>query len=241
MAEKAALVTGASSGIGLGIAKVLVESDFALTISSRRPVKLAAAAEELRALGGTVAEAPADLSSEEGVVGVVASHRENYGRLDLLVNNAGMGIGGPVETLQAKHIDLQLALNLKAVFFAYREAVPMLRLAAAETGRALVVNVSSMTGKRGHPDISVYSATKHGIVGFTQAMEVELSGAGITSCALCPGYVDTELADYKKGELPAEEMITVDDVASSVRFLVGLSPTCAVPEIIFAKPGELSY
>jgi NAD(P)-dependent dehydrogenase (short-subunit alcohol dehydrogenase family) len=241
MAEKAALVTGASSGIGLGIAKVLVESGYALTISSRRPEKLAAAAGELRALGGTVAEAPADLSSEQGVVDTVARHREEYGRLDVLINNAGMGIGGPVETLQAKHIDLQLALNLKAIFFAYREAVPMLREAATETGRALVVNVSSMTGKRGHPDISVYSATKHGIVGFTQAMEVELSGDGITSCALCPGYVDTELADYKKDELPAGEMITVDDVASSVRFLVGLSPTCAVPEIIFAKPGELSY
>jgi len=241
MADKAALVTGASSGIGLGIARVLTESGYALTISSRRPEKLAAAAAELRGLGGTVHEAPADLSTEEGVIGVVASHREEYGRLDLLVNNAGMGIGGPVETLQAKHIDLQLALNLKATFFFYREAVPMLREAAAESGRALVINVSSMTGKRGHPDISVYSATKHGIVGFTQAMEVELSGDGITSCALCPGYVDTELADYKKGELPAEEMITVEDVASSVRFLVGLSPTCAVPEIIFAKPGELSY
>jgi len=241
MAEKAALVTGASSGIGLGIAKVLVEAGYALTVSSRRPEKLAAAAEELRALGGTVAEAPADLSSEQGVVDTVARHREEYGRLDVLINNAGMGIGGPVETLQAKHIDLQLALNLKAVFFAYREAVPMLREAGTETGRALVVNVSSMTGKRGHPDISVYSATKHGIVGFTQAMEVELSGDKITSCALCPGYVDTELADYKKDELPAEEMITVDDVASSVRFLIGLSPTCAVPEIIFAKPGELSY
>jgi len=241
MAQKAALVTGASSGIGLGIAKVLVDCGYALTISSRRPEKLAAAAAELRELGGTVTEAPADLSSEQAVVETVARHREEYGRLDVLVNNAGMGIGAPVEKLAAKHIDLQLALNLKAVFFFYREALPLLRAAGAEHGRALVVNVSSITGKRGHRDISVYSATKHGIVGFSQAMDAELAGDGIKSCALCPGYVDTELADYKKGEIPAEEMITVEDVASSVRFLVGLSATCTVPEVIFAKPGELGY
>ncbi|MDX6623948.1 MAG: hypothetical protein QOE75_1880 [Solirubrobacterales bacterium] len=240
MAAKAALVTGGSSGIGLAIARVLVEDGYAVTISSRRPEKLAAAAAELRELGGTVVEAPADLSTEQGVVGVVARHREELGRLDVLVNNAGMGIGSPVERLQAKHIDLQLALNLKAVFFFYREALPLLREAGAEHGNALVVNVSSITGKRGHRDISVYSATKHGIVGFTQAMESELHGDGIKSCALCPAYVDTDLADYKKGELPAEQMIRVEDVAGAVRFLAGLSPTCAVPEIIFTKPGELA-
>lgn len=240
MADEAALVTGGSSGIGLAIAKVLVEAGYAVTISSRRPEKLAAAAEELRALGGTVVEAPADLSTEQGVIDVVARHREELGRLDVLVNNAGMGVGGDVGELQTKHIDLQLALNIKAVILFYREALPLLRAAGAEHGNALVVNVSSITGKRGHRQISVYSATKHAVVGFTQSMDAELAGDGIKSCVLCPAYVDTELADYKKGELPAEEMITVDDVAGAVRFLVGLSRTCAVPEIMFTKPGELA-
>ena len=240
MAEKAALVTGGSSGIGLAIAKVLVEAGYAVTIASRRPEKLATAAEELRGLGGTVVEAPADLSTEQGVVDVVARHRAELGRLDLLVNNAGMGVAGDVGDLQTKHIDLQLALNIKAVILFYREALPLLRAAGAEHGNALVVNVSSITGKRGHRHISVYSATKHAVVGFTQSMDAELAGDGIKSCALCPAYVDTELADYKKGELPAEEMITVDDVAGAVRFLIGLSKTCAVPEIMFTKPGGLA-
>jgi NAD(P)-dependent dehydrogenase (short-subunit alcohol dehydrogenase family) len=240
MPQRTALVTGGSSGIGLAIARVLVEAGYAVTVSSRRAEKLAAAAAELRAAGGTVVEAPADLSTEQGVVDVVARHRAELGRLDLLVNNAGLGIGAPVEQLQTKHIDLQLALNLKAIFLFYREAVPLLREAGAEHGNALVVNVSSIAGKRGHPDISVYSATKHGVVGFTQAMEAELAGDGIKSCALCPAYVDTDLADYKKDELPAEEMITVDDVAGAVRFLIGLSRTCAVPEVMFTKPGELA-
>jgi len=240
MAEKAALVTGGSSGIGLAIAKVLVEAGYAVTIASRRPEKLATAAAELRALGGTVVEAPADLSTEQGVVDVVARHRAELGRLDLLVNNAGMGVAGDVGDLQTKHIDLQLALNIKAVILFYREALPLLRAAGAEHGNALVVNVSSITGKRGHRHISVYSATKHAVVGFTQSMDAELAGDGIKSCAPCPAYVDTELADYKKGELPAEEMITVDDVAGAVRFLVGLSRTCAIPEIMFTKPGELA-
>jgi len=240
MGEKAALVTGGSSGIGLAIARVLGEAGYELTIGGRRPDKLAAAADGLRAEGMTVAEHAADLSTEQGVVDTVAAHREAHGRLDVLVNNAGLGIGAPVAEIQARHLDLQVDLNLKAIVYAYREAVPMLRAAGAEHGNALVVNVSSITGKRGHEFISVYSATKHAVVGFTQAMDRELHGDGIKSCALCPAYVDTELSDYKKDELPAEEMITVEDVAGSVRFLVGLSKTCAVPEIVFSKPGELA-
>jgi NAD(P)-dependent dehydrogenase (short-subunit alcohol dehydrogenase family) len=236
-----ALVTGGSSGIGYAIAEVLLDEGYALTVSSRRPDKLAQACESLRARGGTVAEIAADLGTEEGVAAVVDRHRSTYGRLDVLVNNAGVGIGGRIEEMQTKHIDLQFAVNLRAIMLFYREALPLLRETAAGDGSPLVVNMSSITGKRGHEWLSVYSAIKHGVVGFTQAMDSELTDDGIRSCVLCPAYVDTDLSDYKKGEIPAEEMITTEDVASALRFLVRLSENCAIPEIMFTRPGELSY
>jgi len=86
---------------------------------------------------------------------------------------------------------------------------------------------------------SVYSATKHGVVGFTEAMNSELSGEGIKSTALCPAFVDTPMTDFVKGHVPAEQMIQPEDVAESVRYLLKLSPMCMVPEIMFLRPGEV--
>jgi NAD(P)-dependent dehydrogenase (short-subunit alcohol dehydrogenase family) len=168
------------------------------------------------------------------VAAVVGAHREAYGRLDVLVNNAGLGIGGPIEELQTKHLDLQLAVNLRSMILFYRDTLPMLRA----DGGGLVINTSSITGKRGTGWLAVYSATKHGMVGFTQAMNEELRDAGVKSCALCPGYVDTELAEYVHDRIPPEEMIRVEDVAESVRYLLKLSPHCVIPEFVFERPGE---
>jgi len=237
MATRTALVTGGSSGIGLGIARVLAEEGFALTLSARRPEKLEAAAEEIRASGAQVLTAPGNVANEEDIVGVVDRHRQAYGRLDVLVNNAGLGVGGPIDDLSTKHLDLQLDINLRSMILFYREAMPMLRAAGAEGG-ALVVNTSSITGKVGTGGLGVYSATKHGMVGFTEAMNQELRDANIKSCVLCPAYVDTPLSDYVKDTVPAEAMIRVEDIAESVRFLLRLSPHCIVPELIFRRPAD---
>jgi short-subunit dehydrogenase len=100
-----------------------------------------------------------------------------------------------------------------------------------------VVNMSSIAGKQGEPWLSVYSATKAGVVGFTQAMNRELKGQGIKSTALCPAFVDTAMTDFIKDRLPPEEMIQVADVVESVRFLLRLTPGCVVPEIVFTGRG----
>ena len=124
MAERAALITGASSGIGLAIARALGEEGYALTVSARRPEKLEAAAEGLRADGIEVQSVAANMTEEEDVVGVFAKHREAYGRLDVLVNNAGVGIGAPMEEIQTKHLDMQLGVNLRALIVGTREGLP---------------------------------------------------------------------------------------------------------------------
>jgi NAD(P)-dependent dehydrogenase (short-subunit alcohol dehydrogenase family) len=235
---RAAIVTGASSGIGLAIARVLAQEGHAITMSGRRADKLQAAVEELTAAGMDVHGVPANVGEEAGIQQIVAEHRERYGRLDVLVNNAGVGIGQAAGELTTKYVDMQIAVNLRAMILFYRECAALLRAAAAEHRNALVVNMSSMSGKRGEGWLSVYSATKHGIVGFTQAMNRELAADGIKSCALCPAFVDTAMSDWIKGQIEPEQMIRVEDVAEAVRFLLRTSPTCVIPEIQLVRPGD---
>jgi NAD(P)-dependent dehydrogenase (short-subunit alcohol dehydrogenase family) len=238
VAERAAIVTGASSGIGLAIARLLGTEGHAVTLAARRPEKLEAAAAALAADGLDVHAVAGNLGLEEDVQRVVADHRSRYGRLDVLVNNAGVGIGEPVGELTTKKVDLQLATNLRSVILFYRECRQLLGAAAAEHRGALVVNVASIAGKSGQPWLSVYGATKAAIINFTHAMDKELAGEGIKSTALCPAFVDTPMTDFVKASVPAEEMITTDDIAEAVRFLLRLSPNCIVPEITFTRPNE---
>jgi short-subunit dehydrogenase len=168
----------------------------------------------------------------------VARHRERFGRLDVLVNNAGVGIGAAATDHRTKHVDLQVDVNLRAIILFYRECTDLLREAGAEHRGALVVNMASMAGKSPQPWLSVYSATKAAVVAYTQAMNKELNGDGIKSIALCPGFVDTDMSEFVKGTIPAEEMLTTNDIAEALRFLLRLSRHCVVPEIVFQRPGE---
>jgi NAD(P)-dependent dehydrogenase (short-subunit alcohol dehydrogenase family) len=238
MPDRAAIVTGASSGIGLAIAFALAEEGHALTISARRPDKLESALQALRKAGHDVEPVACNVADEEDVKRVVQAHRDRHGRLDVLVNSAGVGVGAPVGEIVSKRIDLQLDVNLRAPVLFYRECADLLRAAGAEHGNALVVNLASISGKSGQGWLSVYSATKAGLIGFTQAMNNELNGDGVKSVALAPGFVDTPMSDFIKGQIKPEEMIRTSDIAEAVRFLLKLSPHCVVPEIVFQRPGE---
>lgn len=238
MPDRAALVTGASSGIGLALAHALGEEGHALTVAARRPEKLAGAAEELRARGFEVEAVAANLVDEAEAAAVVAAHRERFGRLDVLVNSAGVGVGAAVGELSVKRVDMQIDLNLRAIMLFYRECVDLLRAAGAEHRNALVVNLSSIAGKSGQPWLSVYSATKAAVIGWTQAMNRELNGDGVKSVALCPGFVDTPMTDFVKSEVDAAEMISTADLAEAIRFLLRTSPACVIPEIVFQRPGD---
>jgi NAD(P)-dependent dehydrogenase (short-subunit alcohol dehydrogenase family) len=237
MPERAAIVTGASSGIGLALAHMLGQEGYALTVNSRRPEKIEPAGEELRAAGYEVEVVPGSVSDEAVVQEIVRRHRERYGRLDVLVNNAGVGAGQPIAELTTKALDMQLGANLRHIPLFYREALDLLKAAGAEHRNALVLNTSSISGKRGEAWLSVYSATKHGVVGFTQAMNKELGSFWIKSTALCPAFVDTPMTDFVKGAVAPEKMILTSDVAEMVRPLLKLSPGCFVPEILFEQTG----
>ena len=224
--ERAALVTGGSSGIGLAIARMLRDEGFALTLASRRAEKVQAAAEELGAIA-----AAADVGDADACARLVAGHRERFGRLDVLVNSAGVGIAGTVEQLPAKHFDLQLGVNLRGLFLVTQAAIPLLR-----ESQGLVVNLASIAGTLPTPGLATYGATKAAVISLTKSLNEELDGDGVRAIAICPGFVDTPMAEWSG--LPGEEMIQPEDCAEVVRMCLRLSPHARIPQVVIERMGS---
>jgi NAD(P)-dependent dehydrogenase (short-subunit alcohol dehydrogenase family) len=226
VAERAALITGGSSGIGLAIARMLRDEGYALTLASRRAEKVQAAAEELGAFA-----VAADVGDADACARLVAEHRERFGRLDVLVNSAGVGIAGTVEHLPAKHFDLQLGVNLRGLFLVTQAAIPLLR-----ESRGLIVNLASIAGTLPTPGLATYGATKAAVISLTRSLNEELDGDGVRAIAICPGFVDTPMAEWSG--LPGEEMIQPEDCAEVVRSLLRLSPAARVPLVVIERAGD---
>ena len=226
--DRAALVTGGSSGIGLAIARMLRDEGFALTLVSRRVEKVQAAAEEL----GAHAVA-ADVGNAEACERLVAEHRERHGRLDVLVNSAGVGIAGNVESLPPKHFDLQVGVNLRGLFFTTQAAIPLLR-----ESHGLIVNLASIAGTLPTPGLATYGATKAAVISLTRSLNEELDADGIRAVAICPGFVATPMAEWSG--LADDEMIQPEDCAEVVRMLLRLSPRARVPQVVIERAGSVN-
>ena len=223
-----ALITGGSSGIGLAIARIVRDEGFELTLASRTAEKVEAAASEL----GATAIA-ADVSSPDDCERVVRKHVERAGGLDLLVNSAGVGIAGRVEDAQLKHIDRQLAINLRGLVLVSQAAIPHLR----ET-KGWIVNLASIAGTQPVPILPIYAATKAAVISLTHSLNADLDEDGVRSIAICPGFVDTPMAEF--AGLPTEEMIQPEDCAEVVRMCLRLSPRARVPQVVIERVGSSS-
>jgi NAD(P)-dependent dehydrogenase (short-subunit alcohol dehydrogenase family) len=223
---RSALITGGSSGIGLAIAAMLRDEGFELTLASRTAEKVEAAAAEL----GATAIA-ADVSKAEDCERVVREHVERAGGLDLLVNSAGVGIAGRVEDAQLKHIDRQLAINLRGLVLVSQAAIPHLR----ET-KGWIVNLASIAGTQPVPILPIYAATKAAVISLTHSLNADLDDDGVRAIAICPGFVDTPMAEYSG--LQTEEMIRPEDCAEVVRMCLRLSPRARVPQVVIERVGS---
>lgn len=221
--SRSALVTGGSSGIGLAIARALGEDGYGLTLASRRAEKVEQAAAELGALA-----VAADVSKEEDCERLVGAHEERFGGLDVLVNSAGIGIGGRVEELSTKHFDLQLDVNLRGLFLVTKLCLPMLK-----ASRGWIVNLASIAGTIPTPGLSAYGASKAAVIALTRTLNAELEGDGVRATAICPGFVDTPMAQWSG--IPGDEMIRPEDCAEIVRALLRLSPHARVPQIVIER------
>ena len=157
-------------------------------------------------------------------------HRERFGGLDMLVNSAGIGIAGTAETLQAKHIDLQFGVNVRGLLLVTREAIPLLK-----ESRGWIVNLASIAGTFPTPVLTVYGATKAAVIALTRSVNAELDADGVRAIAICPGYVDTPMADWSG--LEAAEMIQPEDCAEIVRMCLRLSPSARIPQVVIERVG----
>ncbi|QSB15924.1 3-oxoacyl-ACP reductase FabG [Natronosporangium hydrolyticum] len=190
--HRIALVTGATSGIGLAVARLLASQQYRVFIGARTPEAVAATVKDLRGQGGQVAGAPVDVRSDEDVSGFVGAAVDQFGTIDVLVNNAGRSGGGVTADIPTELWLDVIETNLNSVFRVSREVLNAGGMRSKQQGR--IINIASTAGKQGVVLGAPYSASKHGVVGFTKALGNELAPTGITVNAVCPGYVETPMA-----------------------------------------------
>lgn len=219
--DKTALVTGSTSGIGLGIARSLAAQGVAVMLNGSRS---AAAVEELRAalaaeFGVKVAYSSADLSRPEQVVAMVEQAVRELGRVDILINNAGIQHTAPVEEFPVDRWDAILAINLSANFHAIRATLPGMK--ARNWGR--IINIASAHGLVASPAKAAYVAAKHGAVGLTKVVALETAGTGVTCNAICPGWVHTPLVQQQIDAWAARDGIS--QAEAKARLLADKQPS----------------
>ena len=223
---RSALVTGGSSGLGLALARMLRDEGYELTLVARRPEPLEEAASDLGAFA-----VPANLGDADECVRVVAAHAERFGGMNVLVNSAGLGIGGNIADLETKKIALQLDVNLFGPLVVTREALPLLR-----DSRGHVFTLASIAGTIPTPGLAVYGATKAALIAFTNSLNREEAEHGVRATAISPGFVATRMTEWTG--IPVEEQIQPQDIADLVRAVLHLSPNARVPNIVIERLGD---
>lgn len=239
-----ALVTGASRGIGLGIARMLAGRGHALTLGARDQGRLHEVAEDLRALGAPeVVVCPGDLADPAYPDALVDAHARAFARLDCLVLNAGVGTAGSLSTYPLARLDKTVAVNFRAPFALVQAALPLLRSAAeaAPDRGARVVALSSITGVYPEAGLAAYGATKAALRSLVATLNAEESGHGITGTSIAPGYVETDMSAWVTDQVPAARMIPVDDIVALVESLVALSARSVVAEVVVSRAGAPAF
>jgi 3-oxoacyl-[acyl-carrier protein] reductase len=238
MSRRSALVTGASRGIGLGIATRLAERGWGLTLAARDADRLASVVRSLADAGAADVRALAgDVADDHYLAELAAAHETRFSALDALVLNAGVGSAGPLAEFHPRRFDKQVSINLRSPFVLLQRALPLLRKAAAERPErgAKVVALCSITGVYAEPDLAVYGATKAALSSLVRSVNREESAGGVCATAVCPAYVDTDMASYVHDRIPPERMLEVGDVVAMVDASLGLSARAVVPEIVMAR------
>ena len=239
MHGKVAVVTGAGRGIGRAISLALARCGATVVLAARTPEQLEQTAREARAEGqGTKTLAvPCDVAVETQVVAMFAQAHAQFGRVDILINNAGMGLFGPVAEQSADAFDRVLAVNLRGTFLCAREAMKIMIPQKSGT----IINMASVVGFKGYPSQGAYGAAKHGVMGLTKVLAVEGQPHGVRVAAVLPGGVDTEMVAQARPDLDRSVLLQPDDIAQTVLYLLSLSPRAAVDEIYIRRWGAAPF
>jgi 3-oxoacyl-[acyl-carrier protein] reductase len=229
-----ALVTGATSGIGYAVAQGLLQEGYAVFMTGRNSSRLSSMAREARSRGWHAHFLACDLSRTEEVYRLIdQTFRDLDGRIDLLVNNAGILTYGPVEETTTEDYELLMAVNVRAPFLLSRAILPSMK----KNRRGLIVNISSVAGIESWAGSSVYSMTKFALRGLTGSLLAEGAPHGVKAVAICPGYVSTPLVEG--APVPKEEMIQPEDILKTIRYLWELSPCAVSGDIVLKRLGGI--
>lgn len=232
---KLALVTGGGTGIGKAVALRLASLGAGVVVAGRTRATLDQTVALVTAVGGECRAAQTDVSREEDVIALFAAIAK-IGPLDILVNNAGIGVFAKIVDTKIDEWDKAINVNLRGAFLCGREAM---RAMAGRGGR--IVNIASVVGFKGYPNQGAYTASKHGLVGLSKVMSVEGQEDGIITQVIAPGGVDTDMAANARPDLDRSGMITPDDMADAVEYLLGQTGNAIVDVIQLRRRGNAPW
>jgi 3-oxoacyl-[acyl-carrier protein] reductase len=227
LAAKAAIVTGAGRGIGRSIALALAAQGASVTLAARTLAELESVRSEIEARNGAALSIPTDLRREADIVRLVQATVERFGRLDILVNNAAVGVFGPLAETTTSQWDDIMAINARAPFLLCRESLPYLR----QNPPGFIVNIGSVVSVKGYVNQAAYSASKHALLGMSKVLAKEVQADGIRVHAVLPGGVDTAMAAQARPDLDRSILIQPEEVADIVLFLVTRRGNAVIDQI----------
>ena len=230
-----ALITGASRGIGTAVAEKLAAEGCHVALVARSDAALEETLRRCTTHGVRAVAVPADLARPEAPEAVVAGTIAAFSRLDMLVNNAGVMLHGAAQDADLRAWDETLNVNLRSLMHLTRHALPHLM----RQPRSAILNISSIAGKMGFAGGGAYCASKHGVMGFSEAIFEDVREHGVKVCAICPGYVRTDLISARGG-LDPEKMLQPEDVADAVLFVAKSAQTACPTEIVL-RPQRTPY
>lgn len=233
--HKVAIITGANRGLGRALAIGFAADGFHVAAMARSVDQLRSIAEEAKVDSSAVLPIELDLSDVESILSAIRAIPRDFGRIDVLVNNAGIGAVGTLEVTTEQFSSL-LAVNLAGPFRLLKEVVPLM----IEGNAGTIINVASRAGKIGFPNCGAYGASKFGMVGLSESLYRELAPRGIKVTALCPSWIDTDMAQESGSPLSGEEMIQTGDLMKTVRWLMSLSPAACVREVMIECRADIS-
>jgi 3-oxoacyl-[acyl-carrier protein] reductase len=224
-------VTGAGRGIGRAVAVALAEAGARVVAAARTVAEIESLAREQSAAGRDVRALAVDIGSEDSILALFKQIEQHYGSLDVLVNNAGIGIYGPVAEFNSADFDRLMNVNVRGPFLCSREALKLM----VPRRSGYIINVSSVVGFKGYVNQGAYSASKHAIMGLTKVLAVEAQKHGIRVSVISPGGVDTGLVGNARPDLKREELLRPEDIAGTVLYLLSLSDRAAIDEIYIRR------